>query len=330
MTERDKIPGFSTLLPDDILDAVESCGHKPSGDLLALNSYENRVYRVGVEAGGHKVIKFYRPQRWPDDAIEEEHDYAQEMADLDIPVVPPDRNNGRTLHHADAHRFAVFDCVGGHWPTLESQNTLQQLGRLIGRMHLAGEQRPFRHRPPISIDSHGDTARDFLLDHDHVPESLRDAYDSLTVDILDTLDNHMANAQAYPLLRVHNDLHPGNILQHIDQLHIVDTDDVANGFAVQDLWMFVSGDEHEQSTQLTALLEGYSEFRRFDLRELGLIESLRTLRIMHYAAWLARRWHDPAFQQAFPWFDSLRYWNEHILSLREQYALLLDPPLLTI
>ncbi|MEM8546947.1 MAG: serine/threonine protein kinase [Pseudomonadota bacterium] len=321
-------PGFSSLLPDDILGAVEAFGYATSGDLLALNSYENRVYRVGLDAGGFRVVKFYRPARWSDDAILEEHRFAQELAALEIPVVPPESHDGETLLTDGEHRFAVFDCVGGRWPTLEAESTLRQLGRLTARIHLAGQHQPFAHRTAISIDSHGDAAREFVLDNGLVPDSLLPAYTSLTDDLLDAVDDTMAAGETCREVRIHNDLHPGNVLEEGDRLHIVDTDDVANGLAVQDLWMFLSGEDSERNLQLSALLEGYEEFRSFDSRELTLIEALRTLRLMHYTAWLGRRWHDPAFKRAFAWFDSVRYWNEHVLALREQLALLQDPPLL--
>ena len=197
-------------------------------------------------------------------------------------------------------------------------------------MHLAGAQRPFAERNSISLESHGYDARDYLLDNEIIPERLEEAYATLADDVLERLDEQFDDAAGFAQLRIHNDLHPGNVLEDGERLHVVDTDDVANGVAVQDLWMFLSGDEHEQSAQLSSLLEGYESFRNFDVSELRLIEPLRTLRLMHYAAWLARRWADPAFQQAFPWFDSVRYWNEHILSLREQLALLDDPPNLSI
>ncbi|MEO0576589.1 MAG: serine/threonine protein kinase [Pseudomonadota bacterium] len=321
-------PGFSTLLPDDILNAVESVGYQCNGDFLALNSYENRVYRVTLDDATRVVVKFYRPQRWSNDAIAEEHDYACAMAALDLPVVPPRDHNGATLHEFDQHRFAVFDCVGGHWPALDSSDTLKQLGRLTGRIHLAGAQARFSHRGSVSLESHGYDARDYLLDNEIIPESLEEAYATLADDILEHLDEQFDDGAGFAQLRIHNDLHPGNVLEDGDRLHIVDTDDVANGVAIQDLWMFLSGNEDEQSGQLSALLEGYESFRNFDIGELSLIEPLRTLRLMHYAAWLARRWEDPAFQRAFPWFDSVRYWNEHILSLREQLALLSEPPVL--
>lgn len=319
-------PGFSTLLPDDILNAVESVGYRCNGDFLALNSYENRVYRVTLDDTTRVVVKFYRPQRWSDAAIAEEHEYACALASLDLPVVPPRKHNGHTLHEFDTHRFAVFDCVGGHWPALDNNETLKQLGRLTGRMHLAGAQTQFAHRASVSIESHGYDARDYLLDHEIIPESLEEAYATLADDILERLDEQFDDAAGFAQLRIHNDLHPGNVLEDGDRLHIVDTDDVANGVAIQDLWMFLSGNEDEQSSQLAALLEGYESFRNFDISEIALVESLRTLRLMHYAAWLARRWADPAFQRAFPWFDSVRYWNEHILALREQLALLNEPP----
>lgn len=320
-------PGFQTLLPDDILTAIETSGRQCSGELLALNSYENRVYRVGMRDGAPLVAKFYRPGRWSDAAIEEEHEFAIALAELDVPIVPPLLSAGHSLQHHAEFRFALYPCKGGRWPTLDDDETLRQLGRLTARIHLLGERGRFTLRPGITLDRFGYDSRDYLLDNDIIPDELYDAYASLADDVLERVELRMDEIGDVRHIRIHGDLHPGNVLQDGEQLHIVDTDDVCNGPAVQDLWMFMSGDENEQSAQLAPLLEGYESFRDFDYAELALIEPLRTLRVMHYSAWLARRWQDPAFKQAFPWFDSQRYWNDHILSLREQMALLDAPPI---
>jgi len=318
---------YQDLQPDDILNCLESLGYPCDGRLLALNSYENRVYRVGLDGESPVVAKFYRPGRWSDEAILEEHDFAAELADAEIPVVDALVHDGKTLHHSEKFRFAVFPCYGGHAPELDNMELLAQLGRLVARIHLYGDKFPFTHRPHLDLASFGEQSRDFLLGNDFIPADLNDVYTGLCEHLFEKIMTCFARAGQTRNLRIHGDFHPGNVLVQDEHVHIVDLDDVRMGPAVQDLWMFLSGDREEQIPQLAELLEGYTEFRDFDARELNLIEALRTLRIMHYAAWLARRWDDPAFKIAFPWFDSHRYWDEHILSLREQSALMDEPPL---
>ncbi len=318
---------YQDLQPDDILNCLESLGYPCDGRLLALNSYENRVYRVGLDDESPVVAKFYRPGRWSDEAILEEHDFAAELADAEIPVVDALVHDGKSLHHSGKFRFAVFPCYGGHAPELDNMELLAQLGRLVARIHLYGDKFPFKHRPYLDLASFGEQSRDFLLDNDFIPADLSDVYAGLCEHLFEKIEACFARAGQTRNLRIHGDFHPGNVLVQDEHVHIVDLDDVRMGPAVQDLWMFLSGDREEQIPQLAELLEGYTEFRDFDARELNLIEALRTLRIMHYAAWLARRWDDPAFKIAFPWFDSHRYWDEHILSLREQSALMDEPPL---
>jgi Ser/Thr protein kinase RdoA (MazF antagonist) len=318
---------YQELAPDDILDAVDRLGHVTNGRLLALASYENRVYQVGCEDGPPVVAKFYRPGRWSDAAILEEHDFAEELAAADIPVVPPERHGDTTLHHQGQFRIALYPCYGGRSPELDDLELLTQLGRFVARIHLLGEQSPFEHRPTLDMTSFGIASCRFLLDAGFVPGDLEPAYTSICEHLFADIEECYARAGDFPMLRLHGDFHPGNVLVRGTELHIVDLDDARMGPAVQDLWMFLSGDRHEQTPQLEKLLAGYAEFRAFDMRELHLIEALRTLRIMHYAAWLARRWKDPAFQVAFPWFNSRRYWDEHVLALREQAALMEEPPL---
>ena len=318
---------YQELQPGDIIDAVESLGHRCDGRLLALNSYENRVYQVGTEDSGNVVAKFYRPGRWSDAAILEEHAFSIELAEDELPVVPPMSSDGITLHHRDEFRFAVFDCRGGRTPDLDDLALLEQLGRLVGRIHIHGETRDFIERPTLDCESFGHRSVDWLLEHDFIPADLYEAYESLTTDLLVQVDHCFEHAGNPPHLRLHGDFHPGNVLVSGEQLHIVDLDDARMGPSVQDIWMFLSGDRSEQTPQLNEILNGYTRFQDFDARELHLIEALRTLRIMHYAAWLARRWEDPAFKRAFPWFDSDRYWDEHVLTLREQLALMQEEPL---
>ena len=318
---------YAELQPDAILTTMEDLGYRCDGRFLALNSYENRVYQIGIESQPPVVTKFYRPGRWSDAAILEEHSFSAELADTDIPVVAPLAPNGNTLHHNGNFRLSVSPCRGGRAPDLDDTTLLRQLGRLVARMHLIGETKSFQNRPMLDIESYGYQSCEFLLEAEFIPESLEEPYDGITQHLFENIDACFERAGYFRDIRLHGDFHPGNVLVAGDRLHIVDLDDARTGPAVQDLWMFLSGDRNEQTPQMTTLLEGYQEFRPFDARELHLVEALRTLRIMHYSAWLARRWDDPAFKLAFPWFNSHRYWDEHILSLREQAALMEEPPL---
>ncbi len=318
---------YAELQPDDILTAMEELGFHCDGRFLALNSYENRVYQIGIEDQQPIVTKFYRPGRWSDEAILEEHSFSAELADADIPVVAPLTPGGKSLHQSGIFRLSVSPSKGGRAPDLDNQDLLRQLGRLVARIHLLGETKSFQHRPLLDVDTYGYQSVDFLLDEAFIPMELEDAYEGIVDHLFENIDACFDRAGDVTDLRLHGDFHPGNVLVAGDRLHIVDLDDARTGPAVQDLWMFLSGERNEQTPQLATLLEGYEEFRSFDARELNLIEALRTLRIMHYSAWLARRWEDPAFKIAFPWFNSNRYWDEHILSLREQAALMEEPPL---
>lgn len=318
---------YANLQPGHILEALESLRFDCDGRFLALNSYENRVYRVGIENDRPIVVKFYRPSRWSDDEILEEHGFAAELAAAELPVVAPLAIEGTTLHHAGPFRLAVYPCHGGRAPDLDDLELSEQLGRLVARIHLVGETSRFRHRPAIDVDSYGTSSRDFLLENDFIPHELHAAYESVVDLVLDQVDACMDRAGDFITTRIHADFHPGNVLVDAERLHIVDLDDARTGPAAQDLWMFLSGDKEEQAPQLDAILSGYTEFRPFDARELHLVEALRSLRILHYAAWIARRWDDPAFKIAFPWFNSHRYWEEHVLALREQVALMQEAPL---
>lgn len=326
-TADDATLAYRDLRPDDILSAVESLGYRSDSRLLALNSYENRVYRIGLEDGPPIVAKFYRPARWTDDGILEEHAFSAELAAREIPIVPPLEHQSRTLHRHAAFRFAVYAFKGGRTPELDDMTLLRQIGRLVARIHLVSETESFAHRPELDLASFGEKSRAYLLDNGFIPADLEPAYMSICEYLFTGIRACYARAGEPRRIRLHGDFHPSNVLVDADRVHIVDLDDARTGPSIQDLWMFLSGDRYEQMPQLDQLLEGYTEFRDFDVRELHLIEALRTLRIMHYAAWLAKRWQDPAFQIAFPWFNAQRYWDEHILALREQAALMDEAPL---
>ncbi|MES9970637.1 MAG: serine/threonine protein kinase [Candidatus Thiodiazotropha sp.] len=323
-----KEQAFAALTPDALLDAVESTGVSCSGQMLALNSYENRVYQVGLDDGPPLVAKFYRPNRWSDQAILEEHQFTLELAQQDIPVIPPiiDRE-GKTLVYHEQNRFALYPCKGGRAPELDDPSHLIQLGRFIARIHLLGATCDFEHRPGIDLDGFLHEPSGYLLQHGFIPAHLVTAYESLLSDLCERIEACYARAGAYKTIRLHGDCHPGNILWRDEGPQIVDFDDARMGPAIQDLWMFLSGDRSYMSERAADLLEGYSQFYDFNPAELHLLEALRTLRLVHYAGWLGRRWYDPAFPRAFPWFDSMAFWEEHILTLREQLAKMDEPPI---
>jgi Ser/Thr protein kinase RdoA (MazF antagonist) len=317
---------YDRLTPDVVIEAVESLGHLCDGRILALNSYENRVYQVGIEGGAPLVAKFYRPARWSDAAILEEHAFALELAAEEIPIVPPIVYDGRSLFESQGFRFALFERRGGRWPELGTAQEREWMGRFLGRIHMVGRRTRFQHRERIDIERMGEDSCTYLLEHGWLPPHLEAAYDSLTRDLLDRVHDAFEIAGAAQL-RLHGDCHRGNVLWTDDGPHFVDLDDCVMGPAVQDLWMLLSGSRDEMAEQLSQLLEGYSQFSTFDYGELILIESLRTLRMIHYAAWLARRWEDPAFPRAFPWFKEPRYWENHVLQLREQLSAIEEGPL---
>ena len=322
---------YATLTPDRVLDALANVGLNGDGRLQALGSYETRVYQIGIEDAPPIVVKFYRPGRWSDAAILEEHAFVAELAAREIPVVAPQSLAGRTLHTFDGFRFAAYPRCGGRAPELSARSTLEWMGRFLGRIHAVGALAPFRERPRISVETFGVAPRDWLLAHDFVPADLLDAWRSIAQLALDSARRCFDRAGDFRVLRLHGDCHPGNVLwiEHgaSSGPHFVDFDDARMGPAVQDLWMLLAGDRATAATQLRALLEGYEQFHAFNREELGLIEPLRTLRLIHYCAWLARRWEDPAFPAAFPWFGTQRYWQDRILELREQIALMQEPPL---
>ena len=319
---------FAGLTPDTLLDAVEATGRRCSGQFLALNSYENRVYQVGLDEDAPVVAKFYRPDRWSDAAIAEEHAFTAELEAHELPVVPPLRDAaGETLFTHAGWRFALFPRRGGRLVDLDDPERRRLLGRLLGRLHACGATRPFTARTELTVAHYGHASMATLLDGDFVPDDLVEAYRSVAGDVLDRVTAAFERAGNVPTLRIHGDCHAGNLLWTDDGVHLVDLDDCLTGPAMQDLWMLLSGTRQTMARQFGELLEGYRRFHDFDLRELHLVEALRSLRLLHHSAWIARRWNDPAFPRAFPWFGGQRYWQEQVLALREQIAALDEGPL---
>ncbi len=318
---------YAALTPDVILDAVETFGLRCTGALLALNSYENRVYRVDTEERGPVAAKFYRPARWSDAAIREEHDFARELAGEEIPVVAPLVNrDGETLASHAGFRFALFPWQPGRVSELNTRAEREVLGRYLARLHRVGRTRRFTDRPALTIQNFGRESADTLLSQQFLPDYLTASYRSLTDQLLDLIAARFEAIEPQTL-RLHGDCHLSNLLWTDGSPHLVDLDDCRMGPAVQDLWMLLSGSHPEREQQLGEVLTGYTQFADFDVSELALVEPLRTLRLMHYAAWLARRWDDPAFPMNFPWFNTARYWEEHLQHLREQLAALDEPAL---
>ena len=319
---------YQNLTPDLILDAVESCGYRCDGRQFALNSFENRVYQVWLEDEIALVAKFYRSQRWSNEAILEEHRFALALAVREIPVVAPLAvTDGATLNEHRGFRFALFPRKPGRAPELDDSDTLRWIGRFLGRIHAVGALTPFRYRPAFDIASFGEEPARFVVEHGFVPVDLTTAYQAIVHDALQRVAQCYQRAGAVRNIRLHGDCHAGNILWSDQGPHFVDLDDCRSGPAVQDLWMLLSGDHGAMSAQLGHVVAGYREFHDFSPAELALIEALRTLRMIHYAGWIASRWHDPAFPASFPWFNTQRYWRDQILGLREQCAAMDEPPL---
>ncbi|GAB2906342.1 serine/threonine protein kinase [Paraburkholderia jirisanensis] len=322
---------FARLTPERVLDALDTVlmtvGVRTDGRMLPLNSYENRVYQIGVEDGAPVVAKFYRPERWTDAAILEEHAFVSELAAREIPAVPAREFEGRTLHEFEGFRFSIFERRGGRAPDLDRRDTLEWLGRFIGRIHAVGRTQRYVERPTLDIQSFGYESREFLLTEGFVPSDLREAWLTVVNLALEGVEQAFERAGEIDLLRTHGDCHPSNVLWTDAGPHFVDFDDSRMAPAVQDLWLLLPGERHEASRALTDLLAGYEDFCEFEPRELHLVEALRTLRLIHYAAWLARRWNDPAFPAAFPWFNKQRYWEDRILELREQIGAMQEGPL---
>jgi Ser/Thr protein kinase RdoA (MazF antagonist) len=334
MSESTETP-YALLTPDRVLDAVASIGFIGDGRLLALNSYENRVYqiwleesRTGVPAAKAVVAKFYRPARWTDAQIKEEHAFVADLAEHEIPVVAAmPSENGETLHEFEGFRFAVYPRCGGRAPELDDRATLEWMGRFIGRMHAVGATARYGKRPAIDVTTFGEEPRDWLLAHHFVPDDLLDAWSSVVEQALEGVRRCFERCGDTATLRLHGDCHAGNVLWADAGPSFVDFDDSRMGPAIQDLWMLLSGDARDMAQQCRAVLSGYEDFCDFDHRQVHLIEPLRTLRLIHYSAWIARRWDDPAFPAAFPWFNTQRYWQDRILELREQIAAMQEAPI---
>jgi len=318
---------YQELLPDVVLDCIDQCGYVTDGRLLELNSYENRVWQVGIEDGAPLIAKFYRAGRWSDAAIAEEHAYTAELDAAGIPVVAPLQIAGDTLVHVAGQRLALFPRRGGHAPELGDPAVLQHLGRVLGQWHNIGAVNAFCHRGSIDIPSYGHAAIKRLQQDDWIPAHLQENFDAISTELLQLVETVWQRVDSVPIIRVHADCHPGNILWRDEHVHFVDLDDCRMGPAMQDLWMLLSGEREEMQQQLHWILEGYTLFRDFDAAELNLLEPLRSLRMLHFHGWLAQRWDDPAFPRAFPWFAQSRHWEDLLNQLREQIYLLQEAPL---
>ncbi|MFO1435865.1 MAG: serine/threonine protein kinase [Gammaproteobacteria bacterium] len=319
---------YNDLTPERILAAVESLGMRCDGRLLALNSYENRVYQVGIEDAAPVIVKFYRPGRWSDACILEEHRFTFQLAENEIPAVPPLRDHhGESLHKFETFRFSVYPRRGGRAPELGDDETLTWLGRFIGRIHGVGRSEVFKLRPRLSVELLGEQPLRYLIEHEFIPKDLIPAFQSVAESVLSGVRQCFEATGDVELLRLHGDCHPGNVLWTESGPLFVDFDDCMTGPAIQDLWMLLSGSREEMAAQMGHVLDGYEEFTDFNYSELRLIEALRSLRMIHYAGWLAKRWRDPAFPMHFPWFNTQRYWQDQVLALREQLAALQEPPL---
>jgi Ser/Thr protein kinase RdoA (MazF antagonist) len=327
---------YAALTPDAVLDALASVGLFGDGRLGALSSYENRVYQVHLEEphAGHAVVvaKFYRPGRWSDAQILEEHAFAAELMAAEVPMVGPLSLHGATLHQHGGFAFSVSPRRGGRPPELDDFEVLEWIGRFLARIHAVGAARPFAERPALTVQGFASEPREWLLAHQMIPLEVESAWARACQQAIELIATHSALTSACGALRLHGDCHPGNILWTPADLpgggpHFVDLDDARTGPAVQDLWMLLSGERAQRTAQLSALLDGYEQFRDFDRRELALIEPLRTLRLIHYSAWLARRWDDPIFPINFPWFGTPDYWRGQVDMLNEQIEAMQEEPL---
>lgn len=319
-------PGFDfhALTPEHQLDAIESVGIYPQSGLLALNSYENRVYQFVADDSKRYVVKFYRPARWTDEQILEEHAFCQELVDAEVPVVAPLVRDGTSLFHFNGYRFALFPSVGGRNFEVDNWDQLEAVGRYLGRIHQVGAARPFQARARFDLDTHLYQPRQALTHASLIPDGIKSIFFSDLDRLIDAISERWHTN--WPIIRLHGDCHPSNILWRDGPL-FVDFDDTRNGPAIQDLWLFLNGSRADQLAQLDTLADGYREFSEFPADQLQLIEPLRGLRMVHYMAWLAKRWQDPAFPRAFPWFAEAKYWESQVLAFKEQLAALQAPSL---
>jgi Ser/Thr protein kinase RdoA (MazF antagonist) len=319
---------FAGLTPDVVLDAAASLGFEGDGRLFPLNSYENRVYQMGRPEGA-LVLKFYRPARWTDAQIVEEHTFTAELAEAEMAVAAPFSRDGETLFRFQDFRFAVFPWLRGRAPELDAPEARAMLGRSLARLHRIGAVQPFRFRLKLSLERLGFEARDQVIDSGMLPPSMLESYERATEALLERVERVFDEVGPTRQIRLHGDCHLGNLLWNDNGPVFVDLDDCMTGPAIQDLWMLLSGPAAEQQRQWREIVEGYEQFGMLDFGELRLIEPLRSLRMLHHAAWLATRWRDPAFPRAFPWFGGVRYWEEHVNDLLAQVAAVDDPPLLS-
>lgn len=317
---------YYALKPDVVIDAVESLGLFSDARIIILNSYENRVYQVGIDDATPIIVKFYRPARWTDEQILEEHELTLKLAEYEIPVVPPMVFSGRTLHYYNGYRFAVYARRGGRAPELCDPDHLLMLGHCLGKIHAISVNQPYRFRPAINCQNYISAPSTYIVDHQFIPPELKDAYVDVIADLVAMIESILA-ATEYQTICLHGDCHVGNMLWTDQGVHFVDFDDSRMGPAIQDIWMLLSGSRDEQNRSLYDVLEGYTEFHDFNPAEIRLIEVFRTLRIVHYSGWLASRWSDPAFNQTFTWFNTANYWTEHLLQCRHQLSALQEEPL---
>ena len=311
---------FARLSPDEVLAAAERLGIECDGRLFALNSYENRVYQIGSASHGTLVLKFYRPGRWSDAQILEEHAFTEERAAAALPVAAPQRFEDATLHRHEGLRYAVFPRLAARAVEIDAQDSLQLIGRTLGRMHAIGAKAPFRHRVTLSSERLGWQARDALLSSPLLEQTMADKYAEASAALLEAVDEAIERIGPVGRIRLHGDCHLGNILWREQGPVFVDLDDCMMGPRIQDLWMFLSGTPDEREGQWNELASGYRQFHTIDEWERDLVEPLRALRMVHHAAWIAARWEDPAFPRAFPWFTSPRFWQEHLSDLWQQLA----------
>ncbi|NBW89920.1 MAG: serine/threonine protein kinase [Gammaproteobacteria bacterium] len=315
---------FAGLTPDVVIESLERLGIECDGRLFALNSYENRVYQVGVGAQEMRVLKFYRPGRWTDAQILEEHAFTRELLAADLPVAAPEIIDGTTLLHHAGLRYALFPRLAARAVEIDARGSLELIGRTLGRMHAVGARARFAVRPALTSERLGWHARDVLLDSPLLDESLADKYAEVSGELLEAVDAAIERVGPAASIRLHGDCHLGNILWNERGPVFVDLDDCMMGPRIQDLWMFLSGSEDEREAQWRELVAGYRQFHDVEKFERELVEPLRALRMVHHAAWIASRWNDPAFPRAFPWFTSPRFWQEHVSDLWQQLALLRD------